>query len=404
MSKVKKFKSLQVLITLLILSLFSAASLSTAQSAQKPKKEMRALEKLLKRLQVELKVERAKRSAQERALQNQEQNIALLGAQITRIDKKLTGLQSNLKRFKKDKTIIQQKMAALDKSLNFLIKQRYQMGDRTPLKLLINQQNPEHVSRMLFYFEKINQHLNTQIVSYRNFLIDKQVNSSQIDSTQRQLMDERQLLAKQQQTLQSARQTRRRNLQVIDTKIANNRTKIKSLSEDKKRLDRVLSRIKIAIAKDKRTAIKRAVLANVQKKVIKAVDNRPFKSLKGKLPWPVSGNIGRKFGSFENNLAYDGVFIKAKQGAPIKAVHTGKVVFSDWLRSYGMVLIVDHGFGYLTLYGHNDQLNKKVGSKVFAGDVIARVGSSGGNQRPGLYFAVRRNGQTTNPVSWLRAR
>lgn len=404
MFKVRKSTALQVLITLSIVFLFSAASLSAAQSAQQPKKEVRALEKLLKQLQVELKVERAKRSKQERALQNQEQNIALLGAQITRIDKKLTRLRSNLKRFKKDKTTIEQEMVALDKSLNFLVKQRYQMGDKTPLKLLINQQNPERVSRMLFYFEKINQRLNTQIASYQNFLIDKQVNSSQIDNTQRQLIEDRQLLAKQQQTLQSARQTRKRNLQAIDTKIANNRTKIKSLSEDKKRLDKVISLIEIAIVKDKRNAVKTAVLAKLQKKAIMAVDNRPFKSLKGKLPWPVSGKIGRKFGSFENNIAYDGVFIKAKQGAPIKAVHTGKVVFSDWLRSYGMVLIVDHGFGYLTLYGHNDQLNKKVGSKVSSGEVIAHVGSSGGNQKPGLYFAVRRNGQTTNPAIWLRGK
>lgn len=404
MFKVRKSTALQVLITLSIVFLFSAASLSAAQSAQQPKKEVRALEKLLKQLQVELKVERAKRSKQERALQNQEQNIALLGAQITRIDKKLTRLRSNLKRFKKDKTTIEQEMVALDKSLNFLVKQRYQMGDKTPLKLLINQQNPERVSRMLFYFEKINQRLNTQIASYQNFLIDKQVNSSQIDNTQRQLIEDRQLLAKQQQTLQSARQTRKRNLQSIDTKIANNRTKIKSLSEDKKRLDKVISLIEIAIVKDKRNAVKTAVLAKLQKKAIMAVDNRPFKSLKGKLPWPVSGKIGRKFGSFENNIAYDGVFIKAKQGAPIKAVHTGKVVFSDWLRSYGMVLIVDHGFGYLTLYGHNDQLNKKVGSKVSSGEVIAHVGSSGGNQKPGLYFAVRRNGQTTNPAIWLRGK
>ena len=404
MFKVRKSTALQVLITLSIVFLFSAASLSAAQSAQQPKKEVRALEKLLKQLQVELKVERAKRSKQERALQNQEQNIALLGAQITRIDKKLTRLRSNLKRFKKDKTTIEQEMVALDKSLNFLVKQRYQMGDKTPLKLLINQQNPERVSRMLFYFEKINQRLNTQIASYQNFLIDKQVNSSQIDNTQRQLIEDRQLLAKQQQTLQSARQTRKRNLQAIDTKIANNRTKIKSLSEDKKRLDKVISLIEIAIVKDKRNAVKTAVLAKLQKKAIMAVDSRPFKSLKGKLPWPVSGKIGRKFGSFENNIAYDGVFIKAKQGAPIKAVHTGKVVFSDWLRSYGMVLIVDHGFGYLTLYGHNDQLNKKVGSKVSSGEVIAHVGSSGGNQKPGLYFAVRRNGQTTNPAIWLRGK
>ncbi len=178
---------------------------------------------------------------------------------------------------------------------------------------------------------------------------------------------------------------RKKNILAINKRVNNKRSKIKKLAADKKRLAKIVARIAEV----------------VKAKAAKVVDNRPFKRLKGQLKWPVKGKIVRRFGSMENNLAYDGVLIRTKQNSPVKVVHTGKGVFADWLRSYGMLLIVDHGAGYLTLYGHNDQLNKKVGDAVFSGEVIALAGSSGGNTRAGLYFAIRRNGKTTNPKHWL---
>jgi septal ring factor EnvC (AmiA/AmiB activator) len=382
---------------------FSSASqtLFAAQNTQQTKREVQSIQKLLKKLKVELKKERATRTKEEQALQHQEQKIALLASQISVIDKKLSNLNVNLKQYRTDQQSIQTKIVALEERLNVLIKQRYQMGDKTPLKLLINQQDPEHVSRMLLYFEKIHQHLNDQVVSYRKLISERTTTNANIDKTEQQLLKDKQLLAKQQTQLKDARAKRKKSLKAANSNIAKKKNKINKLAKDKKRLNRVILRIEKALAQDKRLAAKKAAQVKKQERVVKVVDNRPFKKMKGKLRWPVSGKLGRKFGSYENNLAYDGIFIKAKLGSPVKAVHTGTVVFSDWLKSYGMVLIVDHGLGYLTLYGHNDQLNKKAGQKVFPGEVIARAGSSGGNQRSGLYFAVRRNGKTTNPLPWL---
>ena len=229
-----------------------------------------------------------------------------------------------------------------------------------------------------------------QVLEFQNLLAKRAVNDESIDSTQAQLATHRKALQAKRTSLEKTRVKRQKNINQIDRNIAANKTKINKLAGDKKRLDRVLSRIE------------QVIVQNTEKrKVASVVDNRAFKVLKRKLKWPAKGRVLRNFGSIENSLAYDGILIRASQRSPVKAVHTGHVVFADWLRSYGMLLIVDHGAGYLTLYGHNDQLNKKVGDKVSPGEVIALVGSSGGNAQPGLYFAIRHNGKTTNPRAWL---
>ncbi len=400
----KKAKRFQVFIlTGLIIALCVPYSVNAAQSTQSAKRELKGLERSLSLLQKTLKKERAKRSKEERALQKDEQQIAKLGAQVSTIDKKLKGLSKNLASFLAKKTTLEDKLAEQQQVLSALLKQRYQLGEQTPLKLLIKQQDPEQVSRMLMYFEKIRHHQNKQVIAYKALLAQKQTNDLDIDETQQALITQRKSVDKARKKLQATRLQRKKNLVLSDKKIAKNRSKIAKLAADKKRLNRVVNSIQQAINKEKLAKLT-AQKKQRQKEVAaaKAADKRPFSQMKGKLKWPVKGKIVRSFGSVENNLRYDGVLIRASQRSPVTAVHGGKVVFADWLRSYGMVLIIDHGAGYLTLYGHNDQLNKKVGDRVYSGEKIALAGSSGGNSRSGLYFAVRRNGKTTNPKAWLK--
>lgn len=377
-----------------------------AQSKSAANKELKSLERSLKKLQKELKAERSKRSKEERALQKDEQDIAKLGAKISVIDKKLRGLSKNLANYIEKKHLLQDQLDKQQQVLAALLKRRYQMGDQTPLKLLAKQKDPEQVSRMLIYFEKFRQHQSEQVVAYQALLSEKKLNDVDIDQTQQTLISERESIEKSRKQLTATRIQRKKNLALSDKKIAKNRSKISKLAADKKRLNKVVKRIEQALSAQQ--AEKKKQQAALKKKrdreiaAAKAADKRPFKQLKGKLKWPVKGKIVRSFGSVENNLSYDGILIRTKQRSSVKAVHGGEVVFSDWLRSYGMVLIIDHGSGYLTLYGHNDQLNKKVGDKVYSGEEIALAGSSGGNSRPGLYFSIRRNGKTTNPKPWLK--
>ena len=135
-------------------------------------------------------------------------------------------------------------------------------------------------------------------------------------------------------------------------------------------------------------------------------DTTPFVREKGKLLLPVSGRITDRFGTSRNNgkLRWNGIFIAAPRGAPVRAIHYGRVVFSDWLRGFGLLLIIDHGDGYMSLYGHNQVLYTEVGDWVTAGEIVATVGDTGGQNRAGLYFEIRYKGKPTNPQLWCQAR
>jgi septal ring factor EnvC (AmiA/AmiB activator) len=127
-----------------------------------------------------------------------------------------------------------------------------------------------------------------------------------------------------------------------------------------------------------------------------------FSTLKGSLPWPVRGRLAQKFGSPRTEGVWDGVLIDAPEGMEIKAVTQGKVVYAEWMRGYGLLIIVDHGHGYMTLYAFNQSLYKKMGDTVEAGDVIASVGQSGGRSQSGLYFGIRKKGVPIDPLEWCR--
>ena len=137
-----------------------------------------------------------------------------------------------------------------------------------------------------------------------------------------------------------------------------------------------------------------------------AVYGGPFASARGKLPWPGDGRLVARYGTPRGGDArtkWDGVLIGAAAGSQVRAVHGGRVVFADWLRGAGLLVILDHGNGYLSLYGHNQSLLKNAGDVVKAGDPIATVGSSGGQDASALYFAIRQNGRPSDPAQWCRA-
>jgi septal ring factor EnvC (AmiA/AmiB activator) len=130
---------------------------------------------------------------------------------------------------------------------------------------------------------------------------------------------------------------------------------------------------------------------------------QPFQSLRGSLLWPCQGPILQHFGALRTGGKYQsqGIMIAAEQGDPVRAVFYGRVAFANWLRSYGLLLIVDHGDGYMTLYGHNQSLFREVGDWVNTGEIVAQAGNSGGHQQVGVYFELRYQGEPTNPLSWL---
>nr|WP_232349026.1 peptidoglycan DD-metalloendopeptidase family protein [Neptunomonas qingdaonensis] len=207
-----------------------------------------------------------------------------------------------------------------------------------------------------------------------------------IDSTQQNIRNSRDNLQAKLVELEALREQRQQSLAAVKKQVSSAQAKLRKLNIDKKRLEKLLAEIEKSVSS-----------ANLTQ------NNKAFVSLKGKLQWPVRGKILRAFGNVKDNLSYDGVLLAGTTGSAVAAVHHGRVVFSDWLRGYGLLTIIDHGDGYMSLYGQNDSLLKETGDWVSQGESIATIGSSGGNIDPGLYFAIRHKGKAINPKRWFVA-
>ncbi len=262
------------------------------------------------------------------------------------------------------------------------IRANYQLGKYQYVKLLLNQEDPNAISRLLTYFHYINK-ARVKIITKLN-----QALSALLDSKQKIVLHTEKLQTlinqqqQQQQQLITQQNYRQKVLQQLNASIDTKDKKLTMLTGNKSRLEQLINQLK--------------------ESTWQAQPKQPFAAMKHKLPWPTAGRPQNMFGqSIDNStLTYNGVMIKAPLGQAIKAVYPGKVVFANWLRGFGLLLIIEHGQGFMTLYAHNNSLYKKTGDRVRSGDLIATVGNSGGNEQNGLYFEIRRNGKPLNPLAW----
>ena len=288
---------------------------------------------------------------------------------------------------------LQQRAAAMDKELQsqqamlgrLLYQQYLDGGDQEYLKLLLNNNDPNQVAREFRYYEYIARDRAATLKSLRNGLAQLQTVTDQVNRKRAEISDLRVEEQGQRQHLEQDRRARQQVLNKIALQLKQQRREIGRLQHNENRLSQLIDKLAHALP-DVHT------------------DNAPFKSLRGKLVLPVKGRISNKFGARrpESTMAWTGWFLRATPNQPVKAVAAGQVVYADWLRGFGNLLIIDHGQGYMSLYGNNETLYKQVGDSLRSGDVIATVGSSGGNQDSGLYFELRFEGKPFDPGKWVR--
>lgn len=301
--------------------------------------------------------------AQQQQAANRE--LALLQQRATAMDKELQGQQAMLGRL--------------------LYQQYLDGGDQEYLKLLLNNNDPNQVARDFRYYEYIARDRAATLKSLRNNLAQLQTVTDQVNRKRTEISDLRTEEQEQRRHLEQDRRARQQVLNKIALQLKQQRHEIGRLQHDENRLSQLIDKLAHALP-DVHT------------------DNVPFKSLRGRLVLPVKGKIGNKFGARrpESSMAWTGWFLRAAPNQPVKAVAAGQVVYADWLRGFGNLLIIDHGQGYMSLYGNNETLYKQVGDSLHSGDVIATVGSSGGNQDSGLYFELRFEGKPFDPGKWVR--
>jgi septal ring factor EnvC (AmiA/AmiB activator) len=324
------------------------------------------------------------------------ETAALLRTLQIKIEQKRQGLD----KIRQDMQTFQQEIDKLNSELAGQIKAAYAMGQEERLKLMLNQQDPALSGRMMVYFNYINKERLKK-------LADLEAAVQRLDQLDKQKKTETEFLERdleqkksEQTALDEARKKRNELLVQIGNDFSSNEQQLNQLQINEDRLKSLMATLPI-------TEEELAADAEQTKELSPAMENPPelkadFSTLKGSLPWPVRGRLAQKFGSPRTEGVWDGVLIDAPEGMEIKAVTQGKVVYAEWMRGYGLLIIVDHGHGYMTLYAFNQSLYKKMGDTVEAGDVIASVGQSGGRSQSGLYFGIRKKGVPIDPLEWCR--
>jgi septal ring factor EnvC (AmiA/AmiB activator) len=266
------------------------------------------------------------------------------------------------------------------------LRSAYKMGRNEPLKMLLNQRSPASFQRNSTYYGYFGRDRARKITSITE-------NIAEIDELARQIEEQDSELAKLEterqrrvQELDKARRQRGQVLSSLQVQSRNRGAQLKRLQQQQQQLEKLLA--------DLRKATEATPFD----------PNDPFGKLRGRLSWPVAGKVESGYGeTLAGGLRSNGIQIAADRGATVRAVHEGRVIFADWLSGRGLLIILDHGNGYLSLYGHNEQLFKQAGATVQAGDAIATAGDSGGRATPGLYFEIRRAGKPVNPSGWFKS-
>ncbi len=323
---------------------------------------------------------RKQRNKEERALSSTEQDIGELHKQIKQIALRLKGGQSRLKKLKADQLLLVSQISKQQQQIGTTLRSLYRSGQQPYLKLVLSQQDPERSARMLHYFDYLNQAQNQQITGYRDTLATLEKIDTDIQQTQLQLTNQRSDLKQQKSNIQQQQAERKKIITRLKSTLKNKDRELASKQAQQAELQRVIQALQASIADI-------------------SVPGKQFKQQRGKMKWPVKGKLKHRFGSSKgNDMRWNGVFIATKEGAPIIAIHHGRVVFSDWLRGFGLLLIVDHGNDYMSLYAHNRSVLKEHGEWVNEGEIVATSGNSGGQNISGLYFEIRYKGKPQNPL------
>ncbi len=391
-----------------------------ANQAASKQSELDALKQRLQTLQQEFQQTQSQRREAADELRESELAVSSGIRQLRQIDGERQQTETTLEALNRQADAVSVRIRQQQERLAQSLKGAYRRGQGDALKLLLNGEDPNQSARDLRYLAYLSRAQQAQVESLRADL-------AQLAALQEQARDKTTRLAQlhtaraaEQEKLLADRRAREQVLQKLATQIRQQRREISNLKRDERNLTQLVERLNRLMAEQAARAAQRAkqkqkadkagggrtprvVGVNTETPTAFRSD-RPFSSLRGLLRLPVAGELMNRFGAprEEGGVSWKGLFIRASQGAAVKAIAAGQVVFADWLRGFGNLIIVDHGEGYMSLYSNNESLYKQVGDRVQPGDAIAAVGNSGGQPDTGLYFEMRHQSRPVNPMLWVK--
>jgi len=374
----------KVLVAIVVLQ-FVFCLPALADNVGKKKKELTGLQGRIKQLAHSINGLKVQKHGLLVELKKLDRQYGESTAQLRRVEKQLKKLSAKVTSSRRKIALKRKEIDSQKHVLEQLMRAAYGMGKHEKLKLMLNQQEPSLSGRVMVYYDYFNK---ARLEKVQKISADLLL----VDALERQQEKEMQVLdreleqkKKTQQVLSETQAKKKQVLAKIDKRFASESQQLSRSKQSEKKLKKLIFSLQ-QIMDD--FPIEEGV--------------KPFAKLKGKLPWPVKGKLVRRFGERRTDSKWDGVLIKAKEGREIRAITRGRVVYADWLRGYGLLTIIDHGKGYMSLYAFTQSLYKTVGDWVDPGTVIASVGLSGGQAEAGLYFGIRKKGKPVNPVKWCR--
>jgi len=346
----------------------------------------------------------------ESAISSAKRGLHELGLQRGEVQAELLDLQQQARR-------LEAQIAAQQGQLGRLLYRHYVNGETDALQMLLAGNDPNQAARDLHYLTLLSRAKADLLGVLHTTLGEKQRLADAARAKRDQLAAIEQRQQRQHAALLVQQQQRQGMLAKLAGKIKDQRREIGALKLDEKRLGKLIEGLARIVAKPVRKAPPRSAksrpeaVATERPKAPLQNELTPeamsfsgnFAKLKGRLRLPVRGELVNRFGKprAESGATWKGLFIRTEEGSEVKAVAPGRVVFADWLRGFGNLLIIDHGDAYLTVYGNNQSLFRQVGDSVKSGEVVATVGNSGGNPESGLYFELRQQGLAVDPLRWM---
>lgn len=370
----------QVMVTLsLLLSLSAVAQQSDTAKARQ---ELKSVQQDITRAELQRKQQQQQLQDTEQQLKQADLSLATAASAVSVQQQQLQILDEKLAELAERQQQLEQQRQTQQQLLAAQVKAAYQVGGHDYTQLLLNQQDALKLERLLTYYQYFNNARIQQLRALKQTVTEL----AQLTALQQQTRDEQVLrleqLKSQQQDLLSAKAQQQHSVLKLRELLNEQKQQLVYLKGNEKSLQSTISKLKTEAANRR--------LSYKGKK-------------QGQLPWPLQGNVTQKFGAAQGGqTTASGILIQAANGQPVRAVADGQVIYADWLRGYGWVIVLDHGNGLMSLYGHNQSLLKSPGDVVRSGDHVALVGQSGGRERSGLYFEIRQKGAAVDPLRWLR--
>ena len=375
------FNALLLTITL---TLNDAARAQFNDDAARTAAELTSLTIEIAAIQALIEASEQERDSLQGALREIDIQISESDLQLDLLTNERAALQRQLDDLDAKGLVIQTAQKKRAEMIDASIQQLWLLHQGGGLRIWLGDQNPQLLTRNLAFLQATIADQQIVIKEYEEGLAELTRNRDLIAATQETLQAQAEKQAQLRQRLADQRENQRQILSQIDAQVKTEEERLAALSADRDRLNTLLIELSELAARA-------------------PAPPQPFETSKGALQMPVAGEITNRFGSRRNtDMLWRGWQINASVGSPVRAIHPGQVIFSDWLRGQGLLVVIDHGEGWLSLYARNHSLLRRVGERVSASDVIARAGNSGGGEQPGLYFEIRKQGQPVDPADWIR--